>query len=67
MDKPTAVRATAHKLARLIYTLLTKGTEYLDRGEAYYEERCRQRVVHHLSRMAAAMGFKLSPIEAASA
>jgi transposase len=65
MDKPTAVRATAHKLARLIYTLITKGTEYLDRGEAYYEERYRQRVVHHLSRKAAAMGFKLSPIDPA--
>jgi transposase len=63
LDKPKAVRATAHKLARLIYTLLTKGTEYLDRGQAYYEERYQQRVLHHLNRKAAAMGFKLMPID----
>ena len=53
----------AHKLARLIYTLLTKGTAYVDQGQAYYEERHRQRVLHHLHRKAAAMGFKLTPTE----
>jgi transposase len=67
LDKAKAVRATAHKLARLIYTLLTKGTQYVDRGQDYYEERYRQRVVHHLSRRAAAMGFKLTPLETAPA
>ncbi len=30
MDKPKAVTAAAHKLARLIYTMLTKGEEYTD-------------------------------------
>jgi hypothetical protein len=33
------VAAAAHKLARLIYTMLTKGEEYTDQGQAYYEER----------------------------
>ena len=33
MDKPKAVTAAAHKLARLIYTMLTKGEEYTDRGQ----------------------------------
>lgn len=28
LDKAKAITATAHKLARLIYTMLTKGTEY---------------------------------------
>ena len=31
MDKPKAAAAT-HKLARLIYTMLTKGQEYTDQG-----------------------------------
>jgi transposase len=57
------VRAAAHKLARLIYTLLTKGTAYVDQGQNYYEERHRQRVLHHLHRKAAAMGFTLTPVE----
>ena len=67
LDKPKAIRATAHKLARLIYTLLTKGTEYVDQGQDYYEERYRQRVVHHLNRKATAMGFRLIPVEAIAA
>ena len=45
MDKPKAVTAAAHKLARLIYTMLTKGEEYTDQGQDYYEERYRQRVL----------------------
>ena len=43
MDKPRAITACAHKLARLIYTLVTKGEEYVDQGQAHYEERYRQR------------------------
>jgi transposase len=30
MDKPKAVTAAAHKLARLTYSMLTKGEEYAD-------------------------------------
>lgn len=32
MDKPKAVTAATHKLARLIYAMLTNGEEYTDRG-----------------------------------
>ena len=39
MDKPRAVTACAHKLARLIYTMVAKGEEYVDRGQDDYEER----------------------------
>ncbi|MDP2221109.1 MAG: IS110 family transposase, partial [Hydrogenophaga sp.] len=45
MDKPKAVTAAAHKLARLIYAMLTHGQEYTDRGQDYFEERYRQRVL----------------------
>ena len=44
MDKPKAVTAAAHKLARLIYSMLSKGEEYTDRGQYYYKERYRVRV-----------------------
>jgi transposase len=67
LDKAKAITATAHKLARLIYTMLTKGTEYVDRGQEYYEERYRQRVIHHLNRRAIALGFALTPIQTANA
>lgn len=59
MDKPKAVTAAAHKLARLIYTMLTKGEEYTDRGQDYFEERYRERVLHHLTKKAEKMGMKL--------
>jgi transposase len=63
MDKPKAIKAAAHKLARLIYALLTQGTEYVDRGQDYYEKQYRERVVANLHRRAAALGFELSPIQ----
>jgi transposase len=61
-DKPKAVTAAAHKLARLIYTMLTKGQEYTDQGQDYYEERYRGRVLRALSQRAAKMGMQRVPI-----
>jgi transposase len=63
MDKPKAVTAAAHKLARLIYTMLTKGEEYTDQGQDYYEERYRQRVLWQLSKRAEKLGMKLVTAE----
>ena len=63
MDKPKAVTAAAHKLARLIYTLLTKGEEYTDQGQDYYEERYRERVLRHLALKAQKMGMRLVATE----
>ncbi|MEY2876051.1 MAG: hypothetical protein RLZZ373_3422 [Pseudomonadota bacterium] len=63
MDKPKAVTAAAHKLARLIYAMLTKGQEYTDQGQDYFEERYRQRVIHNLTRRAQQLGMALVPVE----
>lgn len=59
MGKPKTVTAAAHKLARLIYTMLTKGEEYTDQGQDYYEERYRQRVLRQLAKRAEKIGMKL--------
>ena len=48
----------ARKLARLIYTLLTKCEEYTDQGQAYYEERYRERVLRGLQQRVNKMGMK---------
>lgn len=61
-DKPKAVTAAAHKLARLIYTMLTKGQEYTDRGQDYYEERYRERILRALSQRAAKLDMQMVPI-----
>jgi hypothetical protein len=63
MDKPKAVTAAAHKLARLIYTMLTKGEQYTDQGQDYYEHRYRERVLRALSQRAAKLGMKMVPAE----
>ena len=59
MDKPKAVTAAAHKLARLIYTMLTKGEEYTDQGQDYYEEHYRERMVRQLALRAEKLGMRL--------
>ena len=61
MDKPKAVTAAAHKLARLIYMMLTKGEQYTDQGQDYYEERYRERVLRQLSQRAQKLGMQLVP------
>nr|WP_319563788.1 IS110 family transposase [uncultured Rhodoferax sp.] len=67
MDKPKAITASAHKLARLVYFMLTKGQAFVEAGQDEYEERYRQRVVQNLTRRAHQLGFQLTPQETASA
>jgi transposase len=64
MDKAKAVTAAAHKLARLVYAMLTKGEEYTDQGQQYYEERYRQRAVRQLQRRANKLGMLIVPATA---
>jgi hypothetical protein len=66
MDRPKAITATAHKLARLIYTLLTKGTDYVDVGAAQYERQFRDRTLQNLKKRAQALGFELTPLPEAA-
>lgn len=64
MDKPSANTATAHKLARLVYFMLTRGEAFVDQGQQRYEEQQRQRSIAALKRRAAALGFELNPTAA---
>ena len=59
MDKPKAVTAAAHKLARMIYTMLTKGKEDTDQRQDSYDERDRERVLRALSQRAAKLGMHM--------
>lgn len=65
MDKPRANTATAHKLARMVYFMLTRGEAFVEQGQQRYEEQQRQRSVAALKRRATAMGFKIEPITTA--
>jgi transposase len=59
LGAPKAITATAHKLARLIYCMLRFGTEYVDRGQDYYERRYHSRVLATLARRAQELGYTL--------
>ena len=61
MDKPSANTATAHKLARMVYFMLTRGEAFVDKGQQNYEEQQRHRSIAALKRRAAALGFEISP------
>jgi transposase len=61
MDKPRANTAVAHKLARMIYFMITRGEDFVDKGQQHYEEQQRQRSIAALKRRAAALGFNLNP------
>ena len=62
MDKPRANTATAHKLARMVYFMLTRGEAFVDQGQQRYEEHLRQRSIAALKRRAAALGFQINPL-----
>ena len=63
MDKPRANTATAHKLARMVYLMLTKGETFVDQGQQRYEEQQRERSSAALNRRAAALGFQINPTQ----
>jgi transposase len=60
LGAPTAITATAHKLVRLLYHLLTTGQAYDASVFAQYEARYQQRRLQRLHREAAALGFTLT-------
>ena len=62
MEGPKAVKAMARHLACLIYRLVTKGQEYVDRGAAYFEKKRSERELVGLKRKAAELGMKLIPV-----
>ena len=61
MDTAKAIKATAHELARLIYAMLTRGEEYVERNLAAWEEERRDRMVANLQRQAKRLDLTLIP------
>jgi hypothetical protein len=59
-----AITATAHKLARLYYSLVKQGQEYEEGRAEAYQERQRERVVSSLRKRAKGLGYELVEIAA---
>ena len=69
LGAPKAITATAHKLARLIYSMLRYGQDYVDAGAEYYEEpapyyesQYQQRALRAAKRRASQLGYQLVPM-----
>jgi len=56
-----AVTATAHKIARIYYAMLTKGASYIELGQQAYEQRYKQRRLDQLKNQAKSLGYQLIP------
>ena len=59
LGMPKAITATAYKLARTLYAMLTSGSAFVDPGQDYYERAYTDRVVKRLSRRANELGYAL--------
>ena len=59
LGAPKAITATAHKLARLVYSLLKHGSAYVKQGLDAYESQYRERQVKAMARQAKALGYTL--------
>jgi transposase len=60
LGTPAAITAAAHKLARILYHLITTREAYKESVFATMEERARQRQLSRLKKQAAALGFELT-------
>ena len=56
-----AIKAMARYLACLVYRMITKGQDWVDRGALHYEQKRQERELKHLQRKASAMGLQLIP------
>ena len=61
LGAPKAVTAVAHKLAKLVYALLSTGRPYTDEGAATYEQRFREHQLQRLAKQALKIGYTLQP------
>ena len=61
LGTPKAATATAHKLARIIYHLITEREEYDPNLSAVQAQERRRRIQRRLRKQARDLGFKLVP------
>ena len=59
MDTASAIKATAHQLARLTYAMLTKGQPYVEQGIESFEAIRKDRQLRALKHKARKLGFQL--------
>ena len=59
LGAPKAVTAAAHKLARILYTMLKERKSFLEVGQEAYEQAYKERQLYSLKKRAQELGFNL--------
>lgn len=59
LGAPKARKAMANKLARIIYRMFKYREAYVDKGNAFYEEKYRQQQIRMLTKKASELGLQL--------
>jgi transposase len=59
---PKAITAAAHKIAKLFYSVLKYGKEYLDKGMEHYEKQFEAKRLKFLEKQARQFGCTLTPV-----
>jgi len=62
LGAPKAITATAHKLARLFFSMLSTKKSFADIGQQAYEQQYQARRVKGLTKAARELGFQLVPV-----
>ena len=62
----TAVKATARRMAQLLYRGVKFGTKYVEEGEDAYEKRRRDRTIRSMSRKMKSLGISFEELAKAS-
>ena len=60
-DASRAITATAHKIARIYYLMLTRGTAYVEAGQQAYEQQFKERRIRAIKKQARCLGYQLVP------
>ena len=64
---PAAITATAHKIARIFYSMLKNKTPYQEHSQENYEQRRRERAIADLKRKAKRLGYQVEEVAAGQA
>lgn len=59
LGAPKAITACAHKLAQIVYAMLRFGQAYVEKGQEYYEDRYKNRVIQNLKKRAEGFGLMI--------
>lgn len=63
MGPVEAITATAHKMARTIYYMILKKTDFQDSGGDYYDKLNQEKTLKFLTKRAKLLGYTLEKTE----